>query len=65
MVLQFEFLIFDEMRDTLHHDHFVWAILEQDLLILECNDFLGTRRSSCSSIRKNIISQNPEIKVFW
>ena len=35
VILQFQLLVLDEMRDALDHDHLVRAVLEQDLLGFE------------------------------
>jgi hypothetical protein len=40
VILQLQLLILDEVGDALDHDHVVGDVLEQDLLLLEGDDFL-------------------------
>ena len=40
VILQLQLLILDEVGDALDHDHLVGDVLEQDLLLLEGDDFL-------------------------
>ena len=44
VILQLQLLILDEMRDAFDHDHLVGDVLEQYLLLLEGDDFLGLLR---------------------
>ena len=41
VILQLQLLVLDEMSDALDHDHLVGDVLEQYLLLLEGDDFLG------------------------
>jgi hypothetical protein len=41
VILQLQLLVLYEMGDALDHDHLVGDVLEQDLLLLEGDDFLG------------------------
>ena len=47
VILQLQLLILDEMRDAFDHDHLVGDVLEQYLLLLEGDDFLGLLRIFC------------------
>ena len=41
VILQLQLLILDKVGDALDHYHLVGDVLEQDLLLLEGDDFLG------------------------
>jgi hypothetical protein len=71
MILQFEFLILDEMRDTLDHDHFVGAVLIQDFLTFKSNYLLvvltcssGSPPAVVSSIIQYAVLRNAERKTL-